>query len=76
MQLTTILLIPSDNFNWVGLRATLADWPEVRVVADVQRREPAVRVAAHEQPDLILTQDVSSTATAGQAKGGPGCRIM
>jgi len=54
MQLTTILLIPSDNFNWVGLRAILADWPEVRVVADVQRRESALRLAAHEQPDLIL----------------------
>ncbi len=76
MQPTAVLLISSDNLNWVGLRATLADWPEVRVVADVQRREPAVRVAAHEQGRLILTQDLSSTATAGQAKGGPGCRIM
>jgi len=76
MQPTAILLISSDNFNWVGLRATLADWPEVHVVADVRQREPALRVAAHGQPDLILTQDLSSTATAGQAKGGPGCRIM
>jgi len=51
---TTALLVSSSNFNWVGLRATLADWPEVRVIDDVQQREPALRIMTQEHPDLIL----------------------
>ncbi len=54
MQSATALLISSTNFNWVGLRAILAGWPEVQVIDDVQRREYALPIAAREQPDLIL----------------------
>ncbi len=51
---TTALLVSSDNFNWVGLRATLAGWLEMHVVDDVRQREPALRIAARDHPDLIL----------------------
>ncbi len=54
MQSTTALLVSSTDLNWVGLRAILADWPEVHVIDDVQQRELALPIAARERPDLIL----------------------
>jgi len=54
MQLQTILIIRSATFNWVGLRATVESWPDMRIVDDVQQREPAVQASAREQPDLIF----------------------
>ena len=51
---TTALLVSSTNFNWVGLRGTLAGWPELRVIDDVQQHEPALRITTQEHPDLIL----------------------
>ncbi len=54
MQPATALLVSSTDLNWVGLRAILADWPEVHVIDDVQRREYAVPIAARKHPDFIL----------------------
>ncbi len=54
MQSTTALLVSSNNFNWVGLRAILAGWPDLRVIDDVQQREHALPIVAREHPDLIL----------------------
>ncbi len=54
MQSTAALLVSSTNFNWVGLRAILAGWPEVHVIDDMQRREHALSIAARDHPDLIL----------------------
>ncbi len=54
MQPATALLVSSTDLDWVGLRAILANWPEVHVIDDVQRREYALAIAAREHPDLIL----------------------
>jgi len=54
MQPQTILIIRSATFNWVGLRAMVESWPDMRIVGDVQRRELAGQVAARDQPDLIF----------------------
>ncbi len=54
MQPATVLLIHPMTFHWTKLCAVLREWPEVHIVDDVQRREPAVQVAAREQPDLIF----------------------
>lgn len=54
MQLQTILIIRSATFNWVGLRATVESWPDMRIVDDVQQREPALQSAIREQPNFIF----------------------
>jgi DNA-binding NarL/FixJ family response regulator len=54
MQPTTVLLIHPATFHWTTLHATLRGWPDFHIVDEVQRREPAVQVAAREQPDLIF----------------------
>jgi len=54
MQPTTVLLVHPVAFYWTKLRAMLQEWPEVHIVDDVQRREPAVQIAAAEEPDLIF----------------------
>jgi len=54
MQSTAALLVSSTNFNWVGLRAILAGWPEVHVIDDVQQREYAMLITAQECSDLML----------------------
>jgi len=54
MQPRTILIIRSATFNWVGLRATVESWPGMRIVGDVQRREPAMQAAARDLPNLIF----------------------
>ncbi len=54
MQPQTILIIRSATFNWVGLHATVESWPGMRIIDDVQQREPAVQASAREQPDLIF----------------------
>jgi DNA-binding NarL/FixJ family response regulator len=48
------LLISSEHFNWVGLRTTVEEWPEVQIVADVQQYDPAMQVASRERPDFIF----------------------
>jgi len=53
-QLQTSLIIRSSTFNWVGLRATVETWPDMRIVADVQQRESAVQAATRERPDLVF----------------------
>ncbi len=54
MQPATILFVHPVTFHWTKLRVALQGWPDVHIVDDVQRREPAVQVATREQPDLIL----------------------
>ncbi len=54
MQPATALLVSSADLNWVGLRAILANWPEVHVIDDVQQCAYAVPIAARDHPDLIL----------------------
>ncbi len=61
MQPATALLVSSTDLNWVGLRATLAGWPEMHV-DDVQQRDYALAVAARERPDLILILVASDLA--------------
>lgn len=55
MPPTSVLLVRSATLNWAGLRATLQDWPEMHIVADVQRCQQAIQVASRERPDLIFT---------------------
>jgi DNA-binding NarL/FixJ family response regulator len=50
----SVLLVSSQHFNWVGLKATVEDWPEVQIVADVQQCEAAMQVAGRERPDFIF----------------------
>ena len=51
---TTILLISSPHPNWERLRALLAKQRHAQVVGDVHRHDEAARVAAAEQPDVII----------------------
>ncbi len=51
---TTILLINSPHLNWERLRALLAKQRHAQVVGEVHRHDEAVRVAAAEQPDVII----------------------
>ncbi len=50
----TTLIVRSTSFNWVGLRATVESWPDMRIVADVQQRELALQVATRDQPHLVF----------------------
>lgn len=52
---TTILLISSPHLNWERLQALLAKQRHAQVVGDVHRHNEAVRIAAAEQPDVIIT---------------------
>ncbi len=62
-QLQTSLIIRSSTFNWVGLRATVETWPDMRIVADVQQRESAVQAATRERPDLVfVASDLASVS--------------
>jgi len=51
---TTILLISSPHLNWERLRVLLAKQRHAHVVGEIHRRDEAVRVAATEQPDVII----------------------
>jgi DNA-binding NarL/FixJ family response regulator len=50
----SVLLVSSQHFNSVGLRATVEEWPQVQIVADVQHYDAAVQVASREHPDFIF----------------------
>ncbi len=51
---TTILLISSLHPNWERLRALLAKQRHAQVVREVRQLDEAMRVAAAEQPDVII----------------------
>ncbi len=59
---TTILLISSPHLNWERLRALLAKQRHAHVVGEAHRHDEAMRVAAAEQPDVIIAgSDVPGT---------------
>jgi DNA-binding NarL/FixJ family response regulator len=50
----TMLLVSSQHPRWGDLRRSLAEWPNGRIVGDVQQAAEAVALAAARQPRVIL----------------------
>jgi len=51
---TQIVLISSPHLNWERLRTLLDKQRHVQVIGEVHRHDEAARVAAAEQPDVII----------------------
>lgn len=54
MQRRTVLLIPSDDCDWAGVRLALAAWPDLRVIGEATTAAHGVELAMLLQPDIII----------------------
>jgi hypothetical protein len=54
----TVFLICSEHPAWQGLRCTLAQWPEVRLVGEAHTLERAHAASPRLSPDLIVSAGV------------------
>ncbi|MGH2600921.1 MAG: LuxR C-terminal-related transcriptional regulator, partial [Dehalococcoidia bacterium] len=53
----TVLLIPSDDFSWSGLRRTLGRMSSARIVGEVTTPSQALEAAGRYVPDIVLLSD-------------------
>jgi DNA-binding NarL/FixJ family response regulator len=54
MQRRPVLLIPSDDCGWAGVRLALAAWPDLRVIGEATTAAHGVELALLLQPDIII----------------------